>query len=34
MIGKGTSVYPLTHLRGVVPADSIVKAVDKIVQKR
>lgn len=34
VIGKGTSVYPLTHLRGVVPADSIVKAADKIVQKR
>ena len=34
VIGKGTSVYPLTHLRGVIPAHSIVKAADKIVQKR
>ncbi len=31
IIGKNTSVYPLTSLRGVFPADSIVKSPDSIV---
>lgn len=30
VIGAGTSVYPLTCVRGVIPADSIVKAAGKI----
>ena len=34
VIGKNTSVYPLTALRGVYPADSIVKAQDNIVKRR
>lgn len=33
VIGKNTSVYPLTALRGVYPCDSIVKATDKVVTK-
>lgn len=33
IIGKGTSVYPLTHLRRTVPAGSIVKAPDDIVKR-
>ena len=33
VIGKNTSVYPLTALRGVYPGDSIVKA-QKVVVKR
>ncbi len=31
VVGKNTSVYPLTALRGVYPSNSIVKAWDKIV---
>ncbi len=34
IVGKNTSVYPLTSLRGVIPADSIVKSKDDIVKKR
>ncbi len=34
VIGKNTSVYPLTSLRGVFPCDSIVKAPDNIVKRR
>lgn len=34
VIGKRTSVYPLTALRGVIPADCIVKAMDKIVIRK
>lgn len=34
VVGKNTSVYPLTALRGVYPADSIVKANDNIVIRR
>ena len=34
VIGKNTSVYPLTSLRGVYPANSIVKAQEKIVVRR
>jgi len=34
VIGKNTSVYPLTSLRGVYPEDSIVKANDNIVKRR
>jgi len=34
VVGKNTSVYPLTALRGVYPADSIVKSADNIVKRR
>ena len=34
VIGKRTSVYPLTALRGVIPADCIVKSMDKIVIRK
>lgn len=34
VIGKNTSVYPLTSLRGVVESDSIVKSMDNIVKRR
>lgn len=33
VIGKNTSVYPLTALRGVYPADCIVKAADLVVKR-
>lgn len=33
VIGRYTSVYPLTHLRGVVPAGCIVKAAENIVPR-
>ena len=33
VIGKCTSVYPLTSLRGVYPADCIVKATDVVVKR-
>lgn len=34
VIGKNTSVYPLTALRGVYPADSIVKSQTEIVPRK
>lgn len=34
VIGKNTSVYPLTCLRGVYPADSIVKSQKEVVVRR
>ena len=34
VIGKNTSVYPLTSARGVYPSDSIVKSTDKIVKRK
>ncbi len=34
VIGKNTSVYPLTALRGVIPANCIVKSLDNIVIRR
>ena len=34
VIGKRTSVYPLTALRGVYPADCIVKSVDNVVIRK
>lgn len=34
VIGKKTSVYPLTSLRGVIPANCIVKSLDNIVLRR
>lgn len=34
VVGKRTSVYPLTSLRGVVPADCIVKSMDNIVLRK
>ena len=33
VVGKHTSVYPLTALRGVYPPDSIVKASDTVVRR-
>ena len=33
VIGKNTSVYPLTSLRGVYPADSIVKGTNVVVKR-
>lgn len=33
VIGRGTSVYPLTHLRGAVPAGCIVKSAESIVPR-
>ncbi len=33
VIGKNTSVYPLTSLRGVYPSDCIVKATDTVVRR-
>ncbi len=34
VIGKATSVYPLTSMRGVVPAGCIVKSMDNIVVRK
>ena len=34
VIGKNTSVYPLTALRGVYPADSIVKETNVVVKRK
>ena len=34
VIGKNTSVYPLTSLRGVLPDNSIVKSLDNIVLRK
>ena len=34
VIGKGTSVYPLTSLRGVYPSHCIVKAQNTIVERK
>ena len=34
VVGKNTSVYPLTALRGVYPADCIVKAQKEIVKRK
>lgn len=34
VVGKNTSVYPLTSLRGVYPENSIVKSNDNIVEKQ
>ena len=34
VVGKNTSVYPLTALRGVYPANSIVKSQDKVVLRK
>lgn len=34
VIGKATSVYPLTALRGVYPENSIVKQADNIVERK
>ena len=34
IIGKNTSVYPLSMLRGVYPANSIVKAPDNVVERK
>lgn len=34
IIGKNTSIYPLTSVRGVVPSDMIVKSMDNIVERK
>lgn len=34
VIGKNTSVYPLTALRGVIPEDCIVKSADNIILRK
>lgn len=34
VVGKNTSVYPLTALRGVYPANSIVKAANTVIDKK
>ncbi len=34
VIGKGTAVYPLTSLRGVYPANAIVKATKTVVERK
>ncbi len=34
VIGRRTSAYPLTSLRGVYPADSIIKSTDNIVKRK
>ncbi len=34
VIGKNTSVYPLTALRGVIPSGCIVKSMDNIVKRK
>ena len=34
VVGRNSSIYPLSNVRGVVPADSIYKANGNIVQKR
>ncbi len=34
VIGKNTSVYPLTSLRGVIPADCIVKSINNIIIRK
>lgn len=34
VIGKRTSVYPLTSVRGVIPADCIVKDMNNIVERK
>ena len=34
VIGKGTSVYPLTSLRGVYPAHCIVKAQNMVIERK
>ncbi|MBQ8388320.1 MAG: UDP-N-acetylglucosamine pyrophosphorylase [Clostridia bacterium] len=34
VVGKNTSVYPLTSLRGVIPADCIVKSTDNTVKRK
>lgn len=33
-VGQNSSVYPLTHLRGVIPSGCIVKSADNIVFKK
>ena len=34
VVGKNTSVYPLTSLRGVYPADCIIKKTDTVIRRR
>jgi NDP-sugar pyrophosphorylase family protein len=34
VIGKNTSVYPLTALRGVFPSGCIIKAIDNVVKRK
>ena len=34
VVGRNTNIYPISPVRGVVPADSIYKSADKIVDKK
>ena len=34
IVGKNTTAYPLTFLRGTIPENSIVKSMNEIVEKR
>ena len=34
VVGKNTSVYPLTSLRGVFPQGCIVKSLDNVVKRK
>jgi NDP-sugar pyrophosphorylase family protein len=34
IVGKNTSIYPLTSIRGVIPENSIVKRVDNIIYRQ
>ena len=34
IVGKNTTAYPLTFLRGAIPENSIVKSMKEIVEKR
>ena len=33
VVGKNSNIYPLSRVRGVIPADSIFKSNDKVVKK-
>ena len=33
-MGKGTTIYPVSMVRGFVPANSIYKSKDEIVEKK
>ena len=34
VVGKNTNIYPLTSVRGVIPANKIVKTMENIVEKK
>ena len=33
IVGRNTTIYPLSRVRGVIPSDSIFKSEDKIINK-